>query len=466
MVGPTGLWVHLMRDTRSSLSNRSRGCRVCGPRVLFTTLVLSIATAAPDPGEVWPQFRGPNGDGHHPHKLALEWGENSNIRWKTAVHGKGWASPVIWGDQIWLATATEDGRELSIVAIDRDAGEVQLDRKLFDVAEPQFCHRFNSYASPTPVIEDHRIYVTFGSPGTACLDTRTGAVIWERRDFECNHYRGAGSSPIVHGHLLVMHFDGSDRQYLVALDKHTGKTVWQTQRSVDYQDLDPHGQPKMEGDLRKAFATPHVARFDGCEVLLSSGAMAHYAYDPLSGRELWRLEDRTAHSASTRPAVGHGLVFVPAGWPNGQLLAIRPGRQGEVLDTNTENPGASQLAVAWRVRRSVPRKPSVLVVDDLLFMIDDGGIASCLEAKTGVEVWRERVSGNYSASPIYAAGRLYFCSEEGKTTVVAAAREFGVLAENHLEEGFMASPAAAGSALFLRSRTHLYRIETGAPTRK
>ena len=407
----------------------------------------------------WPQFRGPQGDGHHAQSLPIRWGETNHVRWKTAIHGKGWASPVIWDDQVWLATATEDGRRLSVLAMNRDTGRVLRDLKLFEVQDPQFCHPFNSYASPTPVIEAGRIYVTFGSPGTACVETRTGKILWERRDLECNHYRGAGASPILHGDLLMLPFDGSDHQYIVALDKATGRTAWRTERSVDFQDLGPDGLPKMEGDLRKAFATPHLARLDGRDVLLSSGAMAHYAYDPMTGKEIWRVEDRTAHSASARINVGHDLVYVLAGWPNGQLLAIRPGKEGEVVDANAETAAAGRLAVAWKVRRSVARKPSVVLVDDLLFMIDDGGIASCLDARTGEEIWRERVTGNYSASPICAAGRLYFCSEEGKTTVVAASREFRVIAANQLEDGIMASPAAAGNALFLRTKTHLYRIQ-------
>jgi len=407
----------------------------------------------------WPQFRGPNGDGHHALPLPVQWSEAENVAWKTAIHGKGWASPVIWNSQVWLATATEDGRELSVVAVHRDTGRVLHDLKLFQVEAPQFCHRFNSYASPTPVIEKGRLYVSYGSPGIACVDTTSGEVLWERRDFVCNHYRGAGSSPILYGRLLIHPFDGSDRQYLAALDKATGDTVWVTDRSVDFRDLDLNGQPKMEGDLRKAFATPHIVDFGGGDLLLSSGAMAHYAYDPATGKELWRVEDRSAHSASSRIAVANGLVYVLTGWATGPLLAIRPGRAGEVLDVQEDPPMSSRLALAWKVRRSIPRKPSVTVVAELLFMVADGGIASCLDALTGREIWRERVGGEHSASPLYAEGRLYFCNEAGKTTVVTAKREFEILAENQLGDGFMASPAASGGALFLRSRSHLYRIE-------
>lgn len=445
---------------------RNRGTRAFGGssrrRPALGTLLLLVSTGlglAFGETHHWPQFRGPTGDGHHGLPLPLRWSETQNITWTTAIHGKGWSSPVIWGSQVWVTTATEDGRELSAVAVQRETGQVIHDLKLFQVETPQFAHRFNSYASPTPVIEEGRLYVSFGSPGIACVDTASGRTLWQRRDFVCNHYRGAGSSPILYGNLLIHPFDGSDRQYLAALDKTSGATVWLTDRSVDFRDLDEQGQPKMEGDLRKAFATPHVANFGGDDILLSSGAMAHYAYDPVTGAELWRVEDRSAHSASSRMAVGNGLVYILTGWSAGPLLAVLPGRAGEVLDVEVDPPPPTQLALAWRVRRSVPRKPSVTLVGELLFMVDDSGIASCLEAATGREIWRERVGGEHSASPLYAAGRLYFCNETGKTTVVAAKREFEILAENQLGDGFMASPAASDRSLFLRSRSHLYRID-------
>lgn len=414
----------------------------------------------------WPQFRGPRGDGHTSSTgLPLHWSESSNVVWQTPIPGKAWASPVIWGDQIWLANATEDGTELSAVCVDRDSGRVVRDLKLFTVENPQFCHKFNSYASPTPVLEEGRLYITFGAAGTAAVDTRTGAKLWERRDFVCNHYRGAGSSPIVYGDLLILHFDGSDRQYVVALDKHTGRTVWERPRSIDFQDLDEHGRPMIEGDLRKAFATPHVAVLEGRPTLLSQGAKALYAYDPLTGEEWWRVEERNNHSASTRPVLGHGLIFAPSGFSSGQLMAIRPGRPGEVIDANAPARPDTKLQVVWMTRRGVPKKPSLVLVGDLLFGVEDGGVATCWEARTGRVVWNERLGGNYSASLLAGEGRVYYFSEEGKTTVVAAdTRTFHKLAENQLGDGFMASPAVSGRALFLRSRSMLYRIEaTGTP---
>jgi outer membrane protein assembly factor BamB len=409
----------------------------------------------------WPQFRGPLGNGHSASKgLPATWSEEKNVKWKTAIHDRAWSSPVIWGNQIWLTTATEDGTKLFAVCADAATGKIVHDLKLFDIEKPQFAHKFNTYGSPSPAIESGRVYVTFGSPGTACLDAKTGNVLWERRDFVCNHCRGAGSSPILFEDLLIMNFDGSDHQFVVALDKATGKTVWKKDRSVDFKDLGPDGKPEVDGDYRKAFSTPHVAMIDGRPVLLSSGAKAHYAYNPRTGEELWRVEERTCHSASTRPVVDHGLVYIPTGFSKGQLLAVRPGKKGEVIDANAPATDSStQLQIVWKDKRSVPCKPSILVVDDLLFAIDDNGIASCLEAKTGKELWRERVQGNYSASPLYADGRIYVFNEEGKTGVFEAGRSFKLLAENKLDGGFMASPAAAGKALFLRTKTHLYRIE-------
>jgi outer membrane protein assembly factor BamB len=401
----------------------------------------------------WPQFRGPDGNGlDSKNHVPLTWGEGKNVRWKTAIHGRGWSSPVILGTQIWMTTATEDGKRLFVVAVDRDSGKIQHDIKLFDVETPQYAHPFNSYASPTPALEPGRAYVTFGSPGTAAIDTNTGKKIWERRDFVCNHFRGAGSSPVIFENLLLMHFDGSDYQYVVALDKNTGKTVWKTNRSVDFQDLAPDGKPKGDGDFRKGFATPQIVMVDGSPVMVSIGSKAVYGYNPRTGEELWKVIERRSHSGSTRPVSGHGLVYIPTGFDASQLLAVRPGGRGDVTSTH----------VAWRFTRGVPQKPSILLLGDLLFMVNDTGVTTCVDAKTGSEVWRGRIDGSYSASPLASGGRIYAFNEDGKTTVFEAGREFKVLAENFLDDGFMASPAVDGNALYLRTRMYLYRIqETG-----
>jgi outer membrane protein assembly factor BamB len=421
---------------------------------LLGVLTQVVVIAADD----WPQFRGPDGNGHSDTRdLPLTWSETKNVVWKTAIHDRGWSSPVILANQIWLTTAKQDGRKLYALCIDRQSGRVIADIKLFDVPEPQYCHPFNSYASPTPVIEAGRVYVTFGAPGTACIDTKTFRVLWQRRDLECNHFRGAGSSPILFRNLLIMHFDGSDHQFVVALDKLTGKNVWLVKRSIDFQDLDEKGKPAADGDFRKAFSTPQIATINGRLELISLGSKAAYSYDPLTGRELWRVEERAQHSASTRPVLGEGMIFYPTGFSAGQLFAVRGGGNGVVTDTH----------IAWKSKRAVPNKPSVLLVDGLLYIINDTGIASCIEAKTGEPVWQQRIGGEYSASPVYSGGRIWFFSEDGKASVVKAGRTFELLAENALDEGFLASPAIAGKAFYLRTRTHLYRIEEeSAGTRK
>ena len=418
-------------------------------------ILIGLAASAASIHAQWPQFRGPDGNGiARTANPPLSWSEDKNVRWKTPVHGRAWSSPVVLEGKVWVTTATEDGRQLSVVAVDVETGKILHDRKLFDVDRPQFAHAFNSYASPTPVIEPGRVYVTWGSPGTAALDTQTGKLVWERRDLECNHFRGAGSSPIIFENLLIMHFDGSDQQYLVGLDKRSGKTVWKTARSIDFQDLGPDGKPQADGDFRKAFSTPQVMTQGGAPLLISIGSKATYGYDPRTGQELWRVEERSSHSGSTRPVVGHGLIFYPTGFATGQLLAIR-------LAAKRDAPPE----VAWKVTRGVPNKPSVLLVGDLIYMVNDTGIVSAVEAKTGTSVWTSRVGGTYSASPISAAGRIYLFNEDGKATVIEAGRAFKVLSENLLDEGFMASPAVVGDALILRTRTHLYRIEEERPAR-
>jgi len=413
-------------------------------------LALALLSTSLFAAENWPTFRGPTGDGHSDATgLPVKFGEGDHVKWKTPIHGKAWSSPVIWGSQIWLTTANEEGTELGVVEVDKESGKILRDDTLFHVATPQFCHKFNSYASPTPAIEEGRVYVTFGSPGTACLDTKTGKKLWERTDFVCNHYRGAGSSPIIWENLLIVDFDGSDNQFIVALDKATGKTVWQTKRSTDYGDLAPDGTVKNEGDYRKAFATCQVYMQNGQPILLSSGAKAHYAYNPRTGKEIWRIDEPESHSAATRPVVGDGIAYIPAGFGKAGLLAVKLGGSG-VLSAND---------VVWRMKKAVPNKPSVTLVNGLLFTVNDGGIASCLDAKTGDVVWSERLGGNFSGSPIYAEGRLYAGNEEGKFYVFEAGRQFKVLSENVFPDGFMSSPAVSGKALYLRSKTSLYRIE-------
>ncbi|MEO6035687.1 MAG: PQQ-binding-like beta-propeller repeat protein, partial [Verrucomicrobiota bacterium] len=398
----------------------------------------------------WPQFRGPTGQGLSDAKgLPTTWSDEKNVKWKTPISGRAWSSPVILGGEIWMTTANPKGTELSVVCVNEESGKIMREEMLFTVEAPQFAHAFNSYASPTPVIEPGRLYASWGSPAVACIDTRSGKVIWERRDFVCNHFRGAGSSVTIYKNMLLHNFDGSDFQFVVALDKNTGKTLWRTERSVDFKDLKEDGKPDANGDWRKSFSTPRVFEIDGKPLLFSQGSKAYYAYDPFTGKELWRAEEHKTHTTATTPVFGQGLIFCCTGNGKGEVWAIRPGGTGVVTDSH----------VVWKVARNVPARPSLLLVEDLIFMVDDGGVASCLEAKTGKEIWRERIGGNFSSAPLYAEGHVYFFNEEGEATVIEAGREFKVLGKNKMGDGFMATAAVDGKALYLRSRTRLYRVE-------
>ena len=413
------------------------------------SLLLAIGTTASS-GDLWTSYRGPTDQGHcDAVGIPLEWSESANVVWKTPIPGKAWSSPVVWKDRIWLTNAPEDGSRLSVLCVDRESGKILIRKRLRSVVAPQYCHPFNSYASPSPVIEEGRVYVTFGSPLVACLDSHSGDVLWQRTDFVCNHFRGSGSSPFLYKNLLILHFDGSDNQFVVAMDKNTGETVWKTKRTADFQDIDPEtGGPRREGDHRKAFSTPVIAQVDGKPILISLGSMALYAYEPDTGKEIWRVEKPGCHSGSGRPVLGHGLVYAPMGTGR-ELWAVRPDGQGCVTDTH----------VAWKYDRAVPHRSSPILVGNHVFLVDDNGVAACVDAKTGEQVWRKRIGGNFSASPIYVEGRIYLFDESGKSTVIAASPEYEVLAVNELDDGFMGSPAVTGKSLILRTKTALYRIE-------
>ncbi|MBN2021663.1 MAG: PQQ-like beta-propeller repeat protein [Pirellulales bacterium] len=403
-------------------------------------LILLLAAARAE--ENWPQFRGPAGDGASDAVgLPTTWSETENVRWKTPIHGRGWSSPVIWEKQIWLTTATEDGRELSALCIDRDSGKIVHDVKVFDVAEPGKIHPTNSYASPTPVVEPGRVYVHFGTYGTACLDTATGRKLWERRDFPCDHMNGPGSSPMVWENLLVFAVDGTDVQYVVALDKQTGQTAWKTPRSIDYS--------SFAKDRRKAYSTPSVAVAGDRLELILPGAQAVMGYDPATGRELWKLR-YSGYSNVVRPVLWRDLALIGTGADNCELWAVRTGGQGDVTDSH----------LVWTYNKGLLLKTSPVVVDDLVYFVHDQGVAACVEAATGKVVWRKRLGGEYSASPLAADGKVYFLEQFGKSFVIRPGRKYEELAKNILDHGCMASPAVAGRALFPRTEKHLYRIET------
>lgn len=414
----------------------------------------------------WPQFRGPDGNGHSAAVgLPLKWSETENIVWKTAIPGSGHSSPVISGNQIWLTTAiinplSEEeqkrrlekepnpvgleiagGMSLRAICVDRETGEIVKNILLFDVENPGPIHSLNSYASPTPVIEAGKVYCHFGTYGTACIDTKTGEIVWRDNSLKIDHQNGPGESPILWKDLLIANYDGIDKQFVAARDKQTGEVVWQTKRS---------GPMPQKREFQKAYSTPHVIEENGKAQLISPGSDWVYSYDPATGHEIWRANyGQLGFSTVPRPVVGHGMVYIITSFVQSRLLAVRYDGQGDVTATH----------IVWKSDRQVPKKPSALLVGEELYLVNDNGVGTCMDALTGDIHWTERLAGQYSASPLFAEGRIHIFSQEGKTLVIKPGTKYEQLAENQLDAGFMASPAVAGKALYLRTETHLYRVE-------
>ncbi|MCB1089433.1 MAG: PQQ-binding-like beta-propeller repeat protein, partial [Verrucomicrobiae bacterium] len=384
--------------------------------------------------------------------LPLEWAEDKNVVWKTPIPGSGWSTPAILGNEAWLTTATENGTTQSVMCLDAKTGKVLFEKILVTNDNPEpLANSVNSYASSSPVIEEGRVYVHFGAYGTFCLDTRTREVLWQRRDLTASHWRGPASSPVLWKDKLILTFDGADQQYLVGLDKQTGKTVWRRDRSTKFGDEDPKtGRPANSGDLRKAYSTPIFVEIDGVTQMISNAAKACWAYDPETGAELWSVHYPT-HSPSSRPVYSKelGLIFINTGLGKAEIWAVRADAKarGEISDTH----------VVWKLLKRTPKRSSPVLVGDLLFMANDG-VAACADAKTGELLWQERAGGEYSASLISDGKHVWFFDEIGLGTVVKASGTYEKVAENTLDAGCLASPAVSDGALFVRTRTHLYRI--------
>ncbi len=442
------------------------------PRLRAGPVCLVVAAALamlPARGDVpWPQWRGPDGQGHAPaaHDLPITWSETEHVAWKTPLPGRGWSSPVLDERLVWMTTAVEreatpdekarravepsGGQPRSVaahvslraLAVDRDTGRLVHDLELLAVDDPQPIHALNSYASPSPVLAAGRLYCQFGDYGTSCVDTATGAVLWKTRELRLDHMNGPGSTPILHDGLLIVNCDGCDVQEIAALDAATGRIAWKTPRS---------GPLRENADLKKAYATPIIVKQGDREVLVSPGADWLYGYDPKTGAELWRMSyGELGFSVVPRPVTGHGLLYMSTSFNQPRLLAVRLAADGR---------GA---AIAWEEKKGAPSMPSPLVVGERLCMVSDKGVATFLDAKTGSAVANLRLGGNFSSSPLFASGRIYVGNRDGDTFVIdpgsAAGAEPTLLATNHLDGRIFATPAAVGDSLYLRTDTALYRI--------
>jgi len=393
-------------------------------------LIVALALAAGD----WPQFRGPDGQGHASERgLPLEWSESKNVAWKVPVPGRGWSSPVVAGGRVWLTTATAVKRDTSLrlMAFDVETGRTVLDVEVFKSAATQLLNPKNSFASPTPILDGDRVYVHFGAAGTAAVST-SGSILWKTTlEYESQH--GNGGSPELAGDLLIVNCDGFDQAFVVALDKKTGKTKWRVDRH------EPHSQ---------AYSTPLLIHAADRDQLVSVGAFTASAYDPVNGKEIWRVGYPDGFSNVPRPVFGAGLVFIATGFNQPSLLAVRPDGKGDVTKSH----------VAWKLSRGAPLTPSPLLVGDELYVLSDNGIASCLDARMGTIRWQQRLGNGFSASPIEVEGRIYFLDEDGRTTVIKAGAEGERLAVNVLDGPALASIAVAAQSFFIRTGANLYRI--------
>ena len=407
-------------------------------------LLITVASCVViEANEQWSQFRGHYGNGIIKSTSApINWSENTNIDWSTPIHDRGWSSPVIWNDQIWMTTATKDGNKMYAICVNKISGKIEHDLHVFDVKSPQAITNENTYASPTPVVEEGRVYVHFGTYGTACISTKDGQILWKRRDLNCDHEIGAGpaSSPFIYNDFLIFNVDGRDVQYVIALNKETGKTAWKTNRSVDFSDV--------QVNQRKAYGTPFIIPRGNSNQMVSIGAKGVYSYDPENGKELWKAEHR-GWSIAPRPVYGEGLVFTMIDRDRPEMWAINPNGSGDITETHIE----------WKETKRMPPRASPIIIKGLLFVVDRNGYISCIEAKTGKSIWQKRVKGRFSASPILANNLIYFFNEDTVCTIIKPTRELEIVAENKLsDDKLMATPAFDENSIYIRTEKNLTRI--------
>ena len=416
---------------------------------LFSVAFLFGSKQANSQDKNWTHFRGSNLNGiAETDNIPLKWND-SNIKWKTKIHDNGYSSPVVYNNQIWVTTAKPDGKELYAVCIDFQTGEIIYDIKIFTPAEVEGKHSLNTYASPTPCIEKGFVYVHYGSMGTACINTANGSIVWKRTDFKCRHVQGPASSPVIYKNLLILHFEGTDVRYILALDKSNGKLIWRSDRPVEpYEALAKIG--------RKAYLTPIIIDVKGRDMLISNGSAVCIAYDPTNGKEIWRVVDG-AESTISMPFTEKGIVFWYAGYmvsSDGtkftELLAVNPDGNGDITGTN----------ILWKKRdeQSQNQILTPVIKDGLIYTVNTRNILMCIDAATGEEIWSTHVTSNYNASPIYVNGNIWFFSVKGEALVIKAGRKYDVVAQNQMDSGIWSTPAILKNSVIMRTQKYLYRI--------
>jgi outer membrane protein assembly factor BamB len=410
---------------------------------LATLLICLGLTGVAAAGD-WTEFRGPTGQGLSTESgLPTHWGGLRNLAWQIELPGKGWSSPILFEKHLYLTSAVPAGsgegvrQSLRAICLDASSGKTIWNVELFEQPAGAPMHTKNSHASPTPVTDGKRLFVHFGPHGTASLALKDGEVLWRNEELKYSPVHGNGGSPALVDGAVVVSCDGSDAQFVAALEQDTGKLRWRTPRNFN----------PIKGF---SFSTPLAIEVDGSQQIVSAGSAGVAAYEPGDGHEIWRVTYPGGYSVVPRPVYGLGLLFVCIGYDDPGVMAIKPeGAAGDVTATH----------VAWRLKKGAPLNPSPLLVDDSLYLVSDDGRATCVDAETGKQRWQHRLQGNFSASPVYADGKIFFQSEEGDGFVVKPGRSFHELAKNDFGERTLASYAIGDGALFIRGEKHLARIE-------
>ena len=354
---------------------------------------------------------------------------------------------MVFGNQVWMTTASVDGKEMSGICLDLKSGTELFNILLFKQDSIYGKHAVNTYATPTPCIEQNFVYLNFGSSGTACVKTANGQIMWKRSDLKCKHMQGTGSSPILYKDLLILHFEGTDHQFIVALNKKTGETVWQTYRPSEcYERLAPVG--------KKVYITPIVIPVGGKDLLISNGAAVCIAYEAETGKEVWRIvqgEDSTI----AMPFSEDGVVFFYTSFvtpENGEkyaeLLAVDPKGLGDITKSN----------ILWRLKSPVLQLLTPLVMDGIIYTVDSRNNLIAIDARTGATLYSKKLKNRYNASPVSAGGKVYFTSVKGETLVLKAGRTLQVVGENKLPGELYATPAIVQNSVLIRNEFSLYRI--------
>lgn len=381
----------------------------------------------------WPWWRGPTLDGKsRDGRAPASWSSTDNVVWKTPVPGRGHSSPVLWGERVFLTTADEAAQTQSVLALDRKGGKILWTTEVNKGGFPRKYGK-NTHASATSACDGALLYSVFvHHDGLHVVATDlNGKIVWRKEVGGFTSEHGYGSSPVLFDKLLIVLGDSRKDCFLAALDRASGKVVWKIDRTTTGK----HG----------GYATPIVATLAGKPQLLLTGMHEVISYDPATGKKLWWCAGPAEVTANT-VACSDKIVFATGGFPEKELLAIRADGSGDVTKSH----------VLWRTNKGVTYVPSPLYHDGHLYVVNDGGVASCFEAESGKVVWQDRLPGAFSSSPILVGNLLFITNEAGKTYVLKAGRQFELIATNDLKDGGFATPAVGGGHVYLRTSGVLY----------